>query len=740
MSNLEVASALPEGADAVIAAKPLRTMALWGAAGVLAGIALKALGVSLTYLLLPAGVLGFCAFAFRKPVLLLAALLLLAGCWRYGAWQRAPNPLTPMFNTTQTLSGNTDGTYLTLDAPRGASVVLSPRGEVPAGYVRLRGLVVEPARKRNPGGFDYAAYLRRRGVGAQVFVDRVMATSPAQTNFKDRLRAGVVAGLPADKAALAEAMTLGIRDHLEELEDTFAAAGLAHILALSGFNFGILIAFSSFLLLPLARWRYPVMLALVAGFMFVVDASPSVVRAGAMAMALLLSLTLGWGKFDTWAALALAAVFALLWQPQQLFDLSFQLSYLAVLGLLIFSLPVMKALRLDTLPWWDPRTLVVGSLVVSLAAQALLLPLLAHSFHNVPLLSPLVNIIAIPLATPIVPLGMVAGLVGLVSLPAAAALNHLNALFCSALIGVAKVSATWPSLTWGEISPVGFAYYGLGALALALVALGYLRLWRGLLVALTAMLCSMYTLPQHHAPEIVFLDVGQGDSTLIRLPGRVEILVDGGGTPFSDFDIGENVVVPALRGLDVDELELVIATHPDTDHIEGLISVLKTLPVERLIMGHPDTTAQNYRELIDAAIAQHTKVTQVRRGEQLQLAGAELDFLNPTEEVLPESNANSVAFVLRVHASSALFLGDLPAEIEAQLKVPKLDILKVAHHGSRFSTSEALLNAAQPNVAVISYGRNTYGHPNEDVLGRLKAHGVRVQDTFHAGAIRLPLP
>ncbi len=356
-----------------------------------------------------------------------------------------------------------------------------------------------------------------------------------------------------------------------------------------------------------------------------------------------------------------------------------------------------------------------------------------------PLFGPVVNIAALPLATLLVPLGFSAGLLGTVSLPLAALLNQLTAPLAAALIWAANTSADWPSLGWGEIAPVGFVYYGVGAFALALVTLGKLRPWRGFLVVAAALTASTFTPAPNGNAEIVFLDVGQGDSTLIRLPHRTEILVDAGGSPFSDFDTGENIVVPALRALGVDELELVIASHADTDHIEGLASVLRAMPVGRLVIGYPSADSGVFSALLEAAEARGVPVTEVRRGEVLRVGDVRLDILNPPQEPFEASNDNSVAFVLNALGTRALFLGDLPSEIEDTLAVPDVDVMMVAHHGSRFSTSDALLTAAKPETAVLSYGRNNYGHPNPDVLARLGAHGAEVFETSEAGAVRLPL-
>jgi competence protein ComEC len=256
----------------------------------------------------------------------------------------------------------------------------------------------------------------------------------------------------------------------------------------------------------------------------------------------------------------------------------------------------------------------------------------------------------------------------------------------------------------------------------------------------------MLTAPTQRAPEIVYLDVGQGDSVLIRLPGRTEILVDGGGSPFSDFDVGKNTVVPALRALGVDELEVMIATHADTDHIEGLPSVLAEIPTQQLIIGADASGDPLYDRLLRAARYRGVDVQQVRRGESMRLGRARLEFLHPS--VQPENpenddnadNDNSVVFVLHYDGRArALFLGDASVDIEKQLAFADVDIVMAGHHGSSHSTSAALLQATSPDIAVISYGRNTYGHPHPSVLRRLEAVNANIFETYQHGAVRASL-
>jgi competence protein ComEC len=717
------------------------------------GIALCGLGLPLWTALLAAPVLALALWLLLQGsdalhLLVLLTLLVPVGFVRLDLWQSRPHLLEPLMAQRLTLTGASDGRYLTVESVggdtsyRGARVVLSPRGSVAPGRVTLRGDLAEAQGKRNPGGFDYRAYLERRGVRGQVYVREVLEFEPAAITLKERLRQGVVAGLGEREAALLQAMTLGVRDDLGELREVFAASGLAHLLALSGLHVGVLMAALGLALSFMGRWRYPLMILFVLFFVLLVGATPSVVRAGAMVSAVLITLWLGSGRIEPWPALGLAALLTLLWNPSWLFDLSFQLSYLAVAGILLFAGPVMKLLFGEDFiarGWWDPRVLVVGAAVVSASAQSLTLPLIAHTFGSVPLLSPFVNVFAIPLATLLVPLGFLAGVLGLVSLGLAAALNLATGFIAGLLIRLADLASVLPNLIWGEIEATGFLLYAVGATALALVTCRRLRPWRGFLVVLAATAGSTLLVDDNRA-ELVFLDVGQGDGALIRLPDGIDILVDGGGSMWSDFDVGARTVVPALKALGVRRLELVVASHAHVDHMEGLISVLKLMPVQMLVIGAESPDREVYNDLMNAAERQGVPVLQVSRGESLSLGRARLEFLNPPRRRYGDVDADSVAFVLHFDdRPRALFLGDMPATVEAELAFPDVDVLMVAHHGSRTSTSEALLIAARPKKAVISYGRNNYGHPSPLVLERLERHGVAVRETFLEGAVRVPL-
>ena len=709
---------------------------------VITGIVMAAQSLPWFIMLGSSLLLGLVFIPKRMRWLLPFVCLLPLGFWRFTHFQNQANPILPFIGQEMIVSGKTDGRILTLDEPRGVQVVLSSQASVSAGEVRLKGSFALAPNKRNPGGFDYGSYLRRRQIWGQFFVDEVLDIKPARLRLKESLAQAIGLGLGPKEAALMQAMTLGIRDDLGDLREIFAASGLAHILALSGLHVGILVLALGWALRPFGLRRYPLIILLIIGFVFLVGFSPSVTRAALMTIAALLSLWLGGGRIAAWPSLALSALILLVWQPSWLFDISFQLSYLAVMGLLLFAGPLSKPILGDKpdLPFWHWKPLLVLSGIVSISAQLSTLPLIASSFGSLPLLSPLVNILAIPLASVLVPLGFLAGLLGLFFVPLAKLINGLTGLLASWLIWLADFGSSLPHLIWGEVSALGYLLFYVGLAAFALFLHKQLKPQSALLIIFTAIACSSLSAWQTEKAELIVFDVGQGDSSLIRLPGRIEILMDGGGTPFGDFDVGKRTVIPALKALGIDELELVIASHTDTDHIEGLLSVLEDFRVQQLAIGVRDLENPLLQRLLEVAERKQIPVIELARGQKLYLGNAMLEILNPPIKFYSEANSNSVAFVLHYqNAAKALLLGDMPIEVEKDLAFPKLDILMAGHHGSKTSTSQDLLRAVQAKHVIFSYGRNHFGHPHPPLLEMARQSGAQIHETFHDGAIRLPL-
>ncbi|AEB12966.1 DNA internalization-related competence protein ComEC/Rec2 [Marinithermus hydrothermalis] len=632
-----------------------------------------------------------------------------------------PDPWAPLVGRTVTLEGTVRDGFLYTERGRIRLDVYPPLAD---GTATLTGTVRRPQSPRNPGGFDEAGWLRGLGVRAVLEVARVEVHQPSPPGVKDRVRAALEAGLSPEAAALIRALTLGERRALGKDREAFQRAGLAHVLALSGLHVGILTGFLVLALAPLGPGRYLAALLVLWAYLGLVGPTPSLVRAVLMASAVLLALMLGKGRAPLTGALAFAFAVHVFLEPYAIFSLSFRLSYLAVLGLAL-TLPRLPPLR-GVWGW------VGGGVAVTLAAQALILPLVLHYFHQLPLLSPLTNLVAAPLVTLLVPLGFLKGILG-AEVPLLGEVLALPVnLLAGGLLQFVRLAAQAPQLAWGEISPAGFALYYLALLPPFAVLYGYLRPARAAVLSATAVLAGLLPTLLPRA-EVWQLDVGQGDSTLVRLPGGVEVLVDAGREWAGDD------VVRALAALGVDELELAIGTHPDADHVGGLRYVLARVPVGALVLGPPKPGDPLDAALRTEAAAREIPVLTAARGATLRVGEATLRFLAPSPAPTGDDNTRSLVFVLEWRGRRVLFTGDAPTETERFWKPERVHVLKVSHHGARTGTGELVLSRFRPQLALIGVGPNPYGHPHPEVLARLERFGLEVHRTDREGAIRVLL-
>ncbi|MEX2501710.1 MAG: ComEC/Rec2 family competence protein, partial [Trueperaceae bacterium] len=416
------------------------------------------------------------------------------------------------------------------------------------------------------------------------WVDRI-TDAPVGRGWRDRVRAGLTSGLPPPEAELVRALTLGEREGVAELRDLFARAGLAHLLALSGLHLGVIAATVGLALAPLGPSRWLLVAAAAVAFTVWIGPTPSLVRASVMTAAAGVTAAAGAGRPAPWTTLALAAAATLLLRPDWILDLSFQLSYLSLIGIVAFGVPLASRLS-GVRPAWHPVAWTGSAIAVSSAATVTALPWVLDAFGEAPAFGPLVNLAALPVATLLVPTGLASGFAGAVWPP----LGELGAIvvrpLATVLLAIADAGARLPSVTWGAVAPVGMAYWAIGIAPWAWALRRRWAPWRAAAVSAVALAASLATPSPLPEVELLVLDVGQGDAIVLRLQGRRTVLVDGGGAPFSDFDVGERIVVPALRALGVRALDLVVVSHADADHADGLVAVLRTMPVATLAYGH----------------------------------------------------------------------------------------------------------------------------------------------------------
>lgn len=641
--------------------------------------------------------------------------------------------------------------------------------------VRVEGRLAAPPRPRNPAQMDYGAYLRGQGVWATLRVDEetgVLFIGPSHhlttrlaVAVQRHVRRALTATVPNPEArGVLLALLLADRSGVDgDALDTFRRTGLMHLLAVSGLHIGLVGLALYALLKPLlgrlrlqhrtVEWlRSGVTLAVLAVYVLVTGGSVSVTRAFVMVTLVLVGRALE-RPADTLNVLGAAALVLLIERPAALFDVGFQLSFAAVAAIVTLT-PLLTAAvpeRVRAQTWGGA---VVGSVAVSLAATLGTAPVLLAHFGRLPFGALLLNLPAIPLTG----LTLGSGLAATVSYGwfpvGATAFGALADVGAQALLWTSQVGAVW--LDWAALDlhlddPLVLAALAVSAAALAVWRRPALRLRLGL-AALACLGGAAWTraLSDDARPhlDVVFLDVGQGDATLLAFPSGRHVLVDAGvRSPY--VDEGERTILPHLDRYGIEALDALVLTHADADHIGGAAAVLEAVPVGRLVVNGRGGETDLWRRVLHTADSLGVPVQTATAGDTLALdPSARLRVLGPappgagTEPM--SSNEASLVLRLEYGRTRWLLTGDAERGGEAAAVTrygPLLasDVVKVGHHGSRTSSTPALVAAAgRPAFAVVSVAeRNRYGLPDEEPLARWERTGAQTLLTSAEGAVWL---
>jgi competence protein ComEC len=650
---------------------------------------------------------------------------------------------------------------------RGAPVAL-----LPGQRVRVETRLAPDAPPGNPGEKDFGVARRRQGVAFTGGADagRVLVLSPAPgwrsalEETRARLAVAVHAVAPSkDAAALFLTLAAGQRAELDDAwEEAFSRAGLAHVLSVSGLHVAALALMTLALLRrglvrAGARWRKldarrlaaPAAVPFVWAYVLFTGNQPPAVRSAVMATVVLLGLAL-WRRADGLNGLAAAAVVLVAWAPSSVMDLSLRLSFLAVLGLVLLSPPLREAIPLAppdpreprrVRRWWgQAREAVAQTLSASAAATLAGLPVVAAAFGRVSLAGLVSNIVALPLCGLLTGLAAGGAALFVVAPVLATPVLWAGAWASELLLAITRLFAAAP-LAAVEVPALGGLAAALYAVGLLTWSLGTGR-WRlgGWLapVALVGTVLAPKLLPEPGL-RVTFLSVGQGDAVVLSSRGH-HALVDGGGVP-GGIDTGARFVVPYLKQAGISRLDLAVLSHPHPDHALGLASALTQVPTERLWMPAGDGDGPLSRQVV--AAARDARVEEVEAGHpSLPLGEATLEVLGPPgaleRELLEGVNDRSVVLRVRHGAVTVLLAGDVEEDGEAALleQVGAVTVMKAPHHGSRTSSTEALLAKARPRHVVFCVGRrNRYGFPHPEVEARYRAMGSECWRTDLDGAV-----
>jgi len=619
-----------------------------------------------------------------------------------------------------------------------------------------------------PGEFDYQRYLALHGVHATAWVhhaDSVVLMRGAAVKSWYRwidalaLRSQnfITASIPEpDQRGVVLALATGGQQEIAPaLNAAYSRAGVSHILSVSGFHVGVVVAVWVFgLRWLLLRWewlslridvrRSTLLTALPAMLLYLVftGGAPATARSVLMLTAVVIAI---WSEreVDSLDALLLAGFLLLLGDAGVLFDLSFQLSFLALWGLLVLT-PLLVAPFEQVISRGWQRTLLLFCAASLAAVLATMAPVLGV-FHQVSFTGILSNVVVVPL------LGYGATVLATAAMP----LQFLMPGLATVLLKLSGwlVLCSNNFILWISRLPVLHSFSAgpldLLATVLLLAILSFVQSARtkGIAVSLLMAGLMLVHLWPDAAPDgkmrIAFLSVGQGDATLIKLADGRTLLVDGGGyLRDSGKDFGERYLVPALHRLKVKQIDLMVLTHPHPDHLGGLPAVAEQFRVKEFWQGASTGPSDSYQRLIGALNSQNTALRIVKKGDRAQLAKElVLSVVAPEEGAEAEGGDNDDSLVLHLQQSSfsALLMGDAGFPVEDMLLrdgIGEITLLKVGHHGSRYATSEQFLAGISPRAAVISVGAgNTFGLPTEETIARIRQQRAALYRTDQQGTI-----
>lgn len=644
-----------------------------------------------------------------------------------------------------------------------------------------------PRNFSTPGSFDYEGYLARQGIYLTAFlwddarIERIGWQGNSLRGYVERLRREIrkffSAHVEGQTAAVLRALIIGDEGGLtKDTRTAFSRAGVAHVLSISGLHISFvaaasygawwwLLGRSRYVLLRFVMPKLAAFLTIPPVLFYAGLAGGNIAtwRAVLMIVVYLLAVLLG-RQEEVYRSLALAALLISIVWPGAILDISFQLSFLSVLAIILGMRQFVawrerrSAHRIAVRPSWKERLLswLTASLVVSLCATLGTAPLTAFHFNQVSVVGLLANLLIVPL------LGSGSVLLGL--LAAVALFLHSGlatlVLFCAGFvthIGVwlTQLIGTWPWAAFFVVTPTLlelFFFYGcLGCLWCVFLSA------RGLLVTAGAYAFSVFAVLSlcdglfwlharyfHRDLRVTFLDVGQGDAAVVELPGSQVMVIDGGGFASEEFDAGEAILAPFLWSRKIGRVDILVMSHPQLDHYGGLAFVAEHFSPRELWFNGDHSSAARFARLWTALQRNQVVLKPLCRDAPVfTVSTVQARILHPPCHHAG-FDANNASLVLRLSHGNIdiLFSGDVEAEGERELvthngKVAS-EILKVPHHGSRTSSTAAFVDAVNPQVVVASLGNhNRFKFPAEEVVQRYEKRQGRFLRTDLDGAVSI---
>lgn len=609
----------------------------------------------------------------------------------------------------------------------------------------IEGEFKQPEEARNYKGYNYKQYLKTKKIIGTVELEKAKILKSSNGSFihniQKYIKDTINGTLTDEEGNLLLAILLGDKDKLsEDIQESFKTSNLSHMLAVSGAHVSYIILGLTYVLqnsiIGKKNGKIVCIIFLLA-FMAITNFTPSVTRACIMAILTLLS-SIIYRKSDVYTNISVAALITLIFNPYSLLDLGFQLSYGGTIGIIIFIKRIQEK---------KSNSKVINYIkqmaLVSIYANIIIIPIMMYHFNTVSFTFIISNI----MASPILGIIVITGFLFIIASITVKPLTRLIAIFIkpilSILIKISQICSKLPFSNILVVTPYMFnviSYYAIILYCIKSKKNNKCKIIICLLIVLILINFIIYIFPQKL--RIFFIDVGQGDSTLIITPDKKTVLIDGGGS--DSFDVGEKVLLPYLLDRRILKIDYVLISHFDTDHCGGILTIMEKVKVKNIIISEQAEHSENYERFKKLMIHKKIRLIEVKKGDKIKIGRySEFKILFPTSRLLSENplNNNSIVAQFNYNNFKMLFTGDIEKLAEQQiLKTEKAeiraDILKVAHHGSKTSSIPEFIKAVKPKIALIGVGKNnTFGHPNQQTIKNLENIKCRIYRTDLQGEI-----
>jgi competence protein ComEC len=624
--------------------------------------------------------------------------------------------------------------------------------------IAVSGFVKRPFKISNPAQFDYGSYLKNSGICTITYVkknDYSLLEKPKSgkwfliqqseeirekilsihKKFLDETKLEIMGGIVFGNTAI---------NPSQEIKNNFINSGLYHLLAASGMNVGFVFTLWYFICKKLSM---PSRFSIISGGILVILYSimtglpPSVLRAAGTLEFILLGKLID-KESDNIVLLALVCVILLIYNPLFLKDIGFQLSFLVTFGLLLCIPPILE--KAKNLPVW-----LTGSLAIPVVAQVWAAPIQIFHFNTFAFYSVIANVLVMPFNAIITFAGFIGSILSLipvVGVPLCGFADKIAEPFIALLLWVTEYFAHKPNalLYFGKPLIIQIAVFYLVVVGFTfMLKMNFKQKKINLVTGVLVLVLLFFPVNKSFSKDLnlVFFNVGEGDSILVQTPDHKNILVDTGTRKKHGTGTAKTAIIPYLQDEGIKKLDGLVLTHPDSDHVGGTVDILENIKVDKIYSNGDKSDTDTYKDIETEIANKHLAVTVLKNGDEIDVdKKLKITALIPVNTNNDVFNDTSVILVLRYKEFSTILMADNETNsfkvLEPNLN-EDIDLIKVGHHCSKKSLNIAMLDVLKPKVAVISVGKNNYGHPDTEILQLLKQYRVKTFRTDDDNSIKV---